>query len=60
VASEYLCPHCGDLVDTDPDPGGGAFQEYIEDCPICCRPNRLQAILQVYDDGYEVLAFPDI
>jgi len=60
VASEYLCPHCGDLVDTDPDPGGGVFQEYIEDCPICCRPNRLQAILQAYEDGYEVLAFPDI
>ena len=60
MASEYLCPHCGELVDTDPDPGGGELQEYIEDCPVCCHPNRLQASLQGHEDGYEIAAYPDI
>jgi hypothetical protein len=23
------------------DPGGGSFQEYIEDCEVCCRPMQL-------------------
>ena len=35
---EYECPHCGEPVDTSPDPGGGADQDYIEDCPVCCKP----------------------
>ena len=32
------CPHCGEPIDTYPDPGGGSPQEYIEDCSVCCRP----------------------
>ena len=59
MASDYLCPHCGSRVDTDPDSGGGEFQDYIEDCPICCRPNRLQARLVVDESGYVVEAFGD-
>jgi len=59
MATEYLCPHCGALVDTDPDPGGGEHQEYIEDCPICCHPNRLLAVLKPSDDAYEIQAYPD-
>jgi hypothetical protein len=42
----YICPHCGEEVDTTPDPGGGDEQEYIEDCPVCCRPNVIHAVLQ--------------
>ncbi len=39
----FQCPHCGEPIDTWPDPGGGASQRYIEDCPVCCRPNQIQA-----------------
>ncbi len=39
----YECPHCGERVDTAPDPGGGDEQEYVEDCPVCCRPNLIHA-----------------
>lgn len=39
----YSCPHCGENVDTEPDLGGGRSQQYIEDCPVCCRPNRILA-----------------
>lgn len=54
VSSEYLCPHCGVRVDTSPDPGGGDIQEYIEDCPVCCRPNRIAATLTPLQDEYAV------
>lgn len=33
-----LCPYCGEAVDLAVDPGGGARQEYVEDCSVCCRP----------------------
>ncbi len=33
-----LCPHCGESSVIAIDPGGGDEQEYIEDCPVCCRP----------------------
>jgi hypothetical protein len=23
------------------DPGSGARQQYVEDCPVCCRPWRV-------------------
>jgi Cysteine-rich CPXCG len=41
----YTCPHCGEEVDSYPDPGGGESQSYIEDCSVCCRPNRITAVL---------------
>jgi len=45
------CPHCGEPIDTFPDPGGGSEQEYIEDCAVCCRPILLRATLD--EDGVE-------
>lgn len=32
------CPYCGEEVEMLIDPGGGASQEYVEDCEVCCRP----------------------
>jgi hypothetical protein len=32
------CPHCGAPVEVKLDPAGGAAQQYVEDCEICCRP----------------------
>lgn len=59
VASEYRCPHCGETVDTWPDPGGGEVQDYVEDCAVCCRPNRIHASYQVDEDAYVVEADPE-
>jgi len=56
VAAFYVCPHCGEQVDTDPDLGGGLTQEYLEDCPVCCRPNRLSASFSEELDDYVVYA----
>ena len=38
LAAEVSCPYCGEVIQLSVDPGGGAFQEYIEDCEVCCRP----------------------
>jgi hypothetical protein len=32
------CLYCGEPSVIALDPGGGAVQEYVEDCPVCCRP----------------------
>lgn len=32
------CPYCWEDSEVALDPGSGAFQEYVEDCPVCCRP----------------------
>ena len=37
-AAEVTCPHCGEVIEITLDPGGGAEQEYVEDCEVCCRP----------------------
>jgi hypothetical protein len=60
MSSIYMCPHCGEEVDTDPDPGGGEEQEYIEDCPVCCRPNRVVAAYDEDEGTFVVHVFPDI
>lgn len=35
------CPYCGESVEITLDPGGGAQQDYVEDCEICCQPWRV-------------------
>jgi hypothetical protein len=36
------CPYCGEQCEIVLDPGGGSHQEYVEDCPVCCRPWRVR------------------
>ena len=36
--AEVLCPYCGEKVEIVLDPVGGAEQDYVEDCEVCCRP----------------------
>lgn len=37
----YLCNACGEEVVVPIDVSGGLTQEYLEDCPVCCRPNLI-------------------
>ncbi len=37
----YVCNSCGEEIVAPVDSSVGAVQEYVEDCPICCRPNVL-------------------
>jgi hypothetical protein len=38
---EIECPYCGETVPVVVDEGGGTSQQYVEDCPVCCRPIEL-------------------
>jgi Cysteine-rich CPXCG len=38
---EVECPYCGETVSVVVDEGGGTSQQYVEDCPVCCRPIEL-------------------
>ena len=55
-----LCPHCGERIDTFPDPGGGETQEYIEDCAVCCRPILFHATLDADGEEFVVETSPEV
>ena len=40
--AEVICPYCGEPFGTQVDCTSGT-QDYIEDCPVCCRPIELHA-----------------
>jgi len=46
---DVTCPYCGETVSVALDPGGGEEQQYVEDCPVCCRPMEL--LVQRLGDG---------
>lgn len=54
------CPHCGEPIDTFPDPGGGESQEYIEDCSVCCRPILFSATFDPETEEFLIDAAPDV
>jgi hypothetical protein len=54
------CPHCGEPIDTYPDPGGAEAQEYIEDCSVCCKPIRFVAMRIAESDEFSVEVYGEI
>ena len=63
TAATAVCPYCGEEVELAVDPGGGARQEYVEDCSVCCRPWQVSLTydaeglahveLDAADDGWD-------
>jgi hypothetical protein len=45
----YCCDSCGEQIVVPIDLSAGASQEYVEDCPVCCRPNVIR--MEVDEDG---------
>jgi cysteine-rich CPXCG protein len=41
LAANVVCPYCAEESSIAIDPGSGASQEYVEDCPVCCQPWRV-------------------
>jgi hypothetical protein len=37
--AKYHCESCGEEIVVSIDLSAGRSQEYVEDCPVCCRPN---------------------
>ena len=42
LEASFVCAYCLQVNTIIVDSTGGADQEYVEDCQICCRPNRLR------------------
>ena len=43
------CPYCGERISLFAD-GSVEQQQYIEDCPVCCRPMEIS--VSVSADGH--------
>lgn len=47
--ASYVCSACGEEIVVPVDLTAGESQEYVEDCPVCCRPHLLH--VRVRGDG---------
>lgn len=45
----YVCDACGEEIVIPLDYSQGARQQYVEDCPVCCRANVIHIDLD--EDG---------
>ena len=53
----YVCNACGEEIVIPLDVSAGQEQEYVEDCPVCCRPNLLRVSWS--DETVNISAEPD-
>ena len=45
----YICGACGEEIVVPIDVSQGDEQEYVEDCPVCCRANVIH--VEIDDEG---------
>jgi len=45
----YICDGCGEEIIVPIDPSAGSSQQYVEDCPVCCRANVIH--IEIDEDG---------
>jgi hypothetical protein len=44
--ASYTCDACGEEIVIPLDLSAGESQEYVEDCPVCCRPNLVHVEIE--------------
>lgn len=42
TSTKFVCAFCGAENVIEVDVSVGLVQEFIEDCEVCCRPNKLR------------------
>ncbi len=47
--TSYTCDACGEEIVIPLDLSAGSSQEYVEDCPVCCRANIIH--VEIDEDG---------
>ena len=55
TTNKCYCPYCGETIELLIDPSE-PFQEYIEDCFVCCRPITITVSIDestTANDDYE-------
>lgn len=53
----YVCGECGEEIVVPVDLSAGSAQEYVEDCPVCCRANVIRVEV---DDSGEARAWAEL
>jgi len=53
IEKEIFCPYCGEAITVFID-GSIEYQEYIEDCQVCCRPIVLKVSVDLDDVNIQV------
>ncbi len=53
----YVCDGCGEEIVIPIDLSEGGSQDYVEDCPVCCRPSQIH--VEVDDGDVRVSAVPE-
>ena len=43
----YICDACGEEIVVPIDLSQGTLQDYVEDCPVCCRANLIHVDVDV-------------
>ena len=54
IEASYTCDSCAEEVVIPVDLSAGAIQNYVEDCPVCCRANEIH--VEIDDDEASVWA----
>lgn len=49
--AQFWCAFCFQENPVWVDLSGGSQQRYVEDCQVCCRPNRLTVWIRASDEG---------
>ncbi len=44
--ASYRCAFCGEEIVVSIDLSAGNEQEYVEDCPVCCRPHVIRVTIE--------------
>ncbi|MFT7676524.1 MAG: hypothetical protein ACI8QC_000495 [Planctomycetota bacterium] len=48
-----MCHACGESIVVPIDVSQGSRQDYVEDCPVCCRANVIHVRL-LSDEQFEI------
>lgn len=57
--SFFFCAFCFQQNSIFVDPAGGEQQRYVEDCQVCCQPNRLSVWWDEYEEAYVADSEPE-
>lgn len=59
LETSFICTYCLQVNEILVDASAGVMQEYVEDCQICCRPNKLHIRINAETEEAEVEAEPE-
>lgn len=58
IETTFVCVYCLQVNEIVVDASGGMKQDYVEDCQVCCRPNRL--LITVEENMRNARAEPEL